>query len=66
MKVHVCLEIKGDIDTPILWKLIESYKVNLTAVDHKTWIYGDVSYVTLGDLISKCSLFGDVIASIKR
>lgn len=64
MKLHVWIEIKGDIDTRMLWKLIESYRVNLTAVYQKTWVYGDVDNTTLGDLISKCSLFGDIESSI--
>ena len=41
-KVSFFIEIAGDIDSLSLWKLIEPYKVNLTAVEGKTWIYGDV------------------------
>lgn len=35
-KVHFFIEITGDVDTLSLWKLIECYKVNLTAVEGKT------------------------------
>lgn len=66
MKVHVFITIKGAVDSIMLWKLIEQYKVNLTADDNVTWIYGDVSYSKLGDLIAKCCLFGDVDVAIKR
>ncbi len=66
MKVHVYITIKGSVDSLMLWKLIEHYKVNLTADDNQTWVYGDVSYTTLGELVAKCSLFGDVDVVVKR
>ncbi len=66
MKLNVTVEIKGEIDTLMLWSLIEKYKMNLTAVKDKTWIYGEVDYTTLGKIITKCALFGDVEAEIKH
>jgi hypothetical protein len=66
VKVHVYIPIKGSIDSLMLWKLIEQYKVNLTADDNQTWVYGEVSYTVLGELVAKCCLFGDVDVTVKR
>ena len=66
MKVHVYITIKGSVDSLMLWKLIEQYKVNLTADDQETWVYGEVSYTALGELVAKCCLFGDVDVAVKR
>lgn len=66
MKLDVTIEIKGEVDTLMLWSLIEKYKMNLTAVEDKTWIYGEVDYTTLGHIIKDCALFGDVEAEIKH
>ena len=64
MKVQVYITIKGNVDSLMLWKLIERYKVNLTAA--VTWVYGDVNYTSLGELVSKCALFGDIEVTVKR
>lgn len=42
-KLSFFINIAGDIDSMSLWKLIERYKVNLTAVIDETWVYGDNS-----------------------
>lgn len=64
-KVHFFIEIAGDIDTLSLWKLIERYKVNLTAVEGKTWIYGDVWLHHLGTIVERCALFGALKVEVK-
>lgn len=64
-KVHFSIEIAGDIDTLSLWKLIECYKVNLTAVEGKTWIYGDVELHNIGTIVERCALFGALKVEVK-
>lgn len=64
MKLHFYVELKGDIDTLMLWGLIEKYKINLTALEDTTWIYGDVHSVALGEIMAICSLFGDYKAEV--
>lgn len=64
-KVHFFIEIAGDIDTLSLWKLIERYKVNLTAVGGKTWIYGDVELHNIGTIVERCALFGALKVEVK-
>lgn len=64
-KVHFYVEITGDIDTLSLWSLIERYKVNLTAVEGKTWIYGDVWLHYLGTIVERCALFGSLKVDVK-
>jgi len=66
MKVQVYITIKGNVDSLMLWKLIERYKVNLTADNTVTWVYGEVNYTSLGELVSKCALFGDIEVTVKR
>lgn len=64
MKISLFVEIKGEIDTLMLWELIQNYKLNLTAVEGKTWIYGEASYKVAGEVVSKCALFGDLTAEL--
>lgn len=64
-KVHFFVEVAGEIDTLALWKLIEPYKVNLTAVDGKTWIYGEVWLHYLGTIVERCALFGPLKVEVK-
>lgn len=64
-KVSFSIEITGDIDSLSLWKLIEPYKVNLTAVEGKTWIYGDVWLHYLGTIVERCALFGALKVEVK-
>lgn len=65
-KVSVWLQVDGDIDTLMLWSLIEHLNLNLTAIDGITWIYGDVAPHKLGELISRCVLFGRVEAKFGK
>lgn len=64
-RVHFSIEIAGDVDTLSLWKLIECYRVNLTAVDGKTWIYGDVEFPYIGTIVECCALFGALKVEVK-
>lgn len=64
MKISMFVEIKGEIDTLMLWELIKDYKLNLTSVDDKTWVYGETDFMSAGKIISKCALFGDLTAEI--
>jgi hypothetical protein len=64
-KVQFWIEITGDIDTLSLWSLIEQYKVNLTAVEGKTWIYGEVRLHAIGTIVERCALFGSLKVDVK-
>lgn len=64
-KVSFFIEITGDIDSLSLWELIEPYKVNLTAVEGKTWIYGDVELHNIGTIVERCALFGALKVEVK-
>lgn len=64
MKIKMFVEIKGEIDSLMLWQLIKNYKLNLTDVGAKTWVYGDTDYMTAGKVISICALFGDTKAEL--
>ena len=64
-KVHFWVEISGDIDTISLWSLIEPYEVNLTAVEGKTWIYGEVRLHAIGTIVERCALFGALKVEVK-
>jgi hypothetical protein len=64
-KVSFFIEITGDIDSLSLWKLIEPFKVNLTAVEGKTWIYGDVELHNIGTIVERCALFGALKVEVK-
>ena len=57
--MRLFIEINGKIDSLMLWKLIKDYKLNLTAMDEKTWVYGEANYTVMAD-VSKCALFGDI------
>ena len=64
MDIYLFVEIKGKIDSLMLWELIKDYKLNLLAADEKTWVYGDTSYMVAGKVISKCALFGNISADL--
>lgn len=64
-KVSFFIEITGDIDSLSLWKLIEPYKLNLTALEDKTWIYGDVGLHNIGTIVERCALFGALKVEVK-
>lgn len=59
------IKIAGDIDSLTLWKLIEQYKVNLTAVFGETWVYGDVELHNLGTIVERCALFGPLSIDVQ-
>ena len=52
------IKIAGDIDSMALWKIIEQYGVNLTAVIGESWVYGDIELHYLGTIVECCALFG--------
>lgn len=64
-KRYFFIEIAGDIDSLALWKLIEYYKVNLTAVEGKTWVYGDIELHNLGTIVERCALFGTLRVDVQ-
>lgn len=64
MRISLFVEIKGKIDSTALWQLIEEYKLNLTDVGSKTWVYGKTDCITAGTVISICALFGELRADL--
>ena len=64
--MRLFVEINGKIDSLMLWKLIKDYKLNLTALDEKTWVYGEANYTVMADVVSKCALFGDIKAEVSK
>lgn len=64
--MRLFIEINGKIDSLMLWKLIKDYKLNLTALDEKTWVYGEANYTVMADVVSKCALFGDIKAEFSK
>lgn len=57
-KTSFFIEIAGEVDSLTLWSLIQKFKVNLTAWENKTWIYGECELHNLGTIIERCALFG--------
>ena len=64
MWLHV--EIKDKVDSWMLWKLIKSHNLNLLELEGITYVYGEANYTAIGDVVSKCALFGDLTASISK
>ena len=64
MKIKLFVEIKGNIDSLILWELIKDYKMNLTDVVDKSWVYGDADPLVAAKVVSICALFGDIKAEL--
>lgn len=64
MRRRIFIEIQGEIDGLSLWKLISKYKVNLTEVIDKSWVYGDVELHNIGDIIERCALYGPLKVEI--
>lgn len=64
--LHLIVEIQGEVDSLMLWDLIERYHLNLTEVDDKCWVYGDCNYTTAGKVITKCALFGNISVQLTR
>lgn len=65
MPIHINIEIRGKVDTLMLWSLIQRYEINLTELDDVTYIYGEIALHNAGELIARCALFGDLIVQIK-
>ena len=65
MKVNVWIEIRGSIDSLLLWKLIEGYKLNLTDLLDKCLVYGDCSCSDAGSVVSICALFGELTVYVR-
>ena len=64
--VYINIDIKGTFDTLALWKQIEYLKVNLTTTGEMTWIYGELAFQDIGELIYYCTLYGDLEIKISR
>lgn len=64
--LHLWVEIQGEVDSIMLWDLIERYDLNLTEVDDRCWVYGDCNYTTAGKVITKCALFGNISVKLTR
>lgn len=64
--MRLFIEISGKVDSLMLWRLIKDYKLNLTAFDDKTWVYGETNYTVMADVVSKCALFGDIKAEVSK
>lgn len=64
--MYIAVEIKGEIDTLMLWKLIKSHNLNLLEIGDKCWVYGEADYTAIGDVVSKCALFGSLKAEITK
>lgn len=60
------VEIKGKIDAISLWGLIEKYHINLTNLDDVTYVYGDVELHKVGEIISRCALFGELSIIVRH
>ena len=65
MKVNVWIEIRGSIDSLLLWKLIEGYELNLTDLLDKCLVYGDCSCSAAGSVVSICALFGELTVYVR-
>lgn len=64
--MKLCIEIKGDIDSLMLWSLIEKYKVNLMALGNITYVYGETNITFASEIIARCSLFGDLKIELSK
>lgn len=52
--------IQGPFDSKKLWSLISRYNVNLTDLGENVLVYGDVTFHDSVDIISFCSMFGEI------
>lgn len=66
MSYHIYIEIKGKIDTLLLWSMIEHLKLNLMALDDITYIYGNIALHNVGELVSRCALFGNLEIKLSK
>lgn len=60
MMAYLLVEIKGPIDSRKLWGLISRYGINVTDLDDKVIVHGDTSFHDHVDIVSLCSLFGEL------
>ena len=60
---HLYAVVKGPFDSKKLWSLISKYNVNLTDLEDKVLVYGDVDIHDAADVLAFCSLFGEIIES---
>lgn len=64
--MYLAIEIKGEVDSLMLWELIKSHKLNLLQADGKCWVYGEANYTVIGEVVSRCALFGNLTAEITK
>lgn len=64
--MYLAVEIKGEVDALMLWKLIKSHNLNLLESGNRCWVYGEADYTAIGDVVSKCALFGNITAEITK
>ena len=64
--VRLFVEINGNIDSSSLWPLIKPYKVNLTDLIDKSLVYGEVDIVTALEVITCCSLYGNLKIELSK
>lgn len=58
--MYVSVEIKGPINSRALWSLISRYNVSCTDLGKMTYVYGDVTFDEAVDVVSFCSMFGEL------
>lgn len=64
MNVTLYAEVDGKIDSRDLYRKLESYGVNVTDLNVKTLIYGEVSLRVALIVIDEASRYGKVKANI--
>ena len=64
MNVYLYAELNGKIDSRALWKDIEAYGVNVTDLNVKTLIYGEVSLRVALVVVDVASKYGKIQAHI--
>lgn len=64
MNVYLYAEIKGKIDSMQLWHELEVYGVNVTDLEVKTLIYGEISLRVALIVIDAASKYGNIQAHI--
>lgn len=66
MKYRIFIEIRGSIDSKDLWSKIAKYGINLMDAGTKSYVYGEVDFEAIGEIVSNCSLYGGIEATIER
>lgn len=57
--MNFLIELKA-VDSKRLYELVKQYGVNVTDLGDRVFVYGDVSFPVLTDIIYRCSLFGSL------